>query len=187
MTRRDLLGGFAAAAGPLGLLAQRRSGRIKITEVRLLALRTVRHVGALEPAWNKGGTMTFTVGGGSLLELQTDQGLSSIGPGIDPALLEAVRAQLVGQDPFDTERHAARLRYYASGAAYRGSGCVDIALWDLIGKACGQPLYKLFGGGKDSVIPYASMIALGTSEERARLAASLADEGWRANQAPPAP
>jgi L-alanine-DL-glutamate epimerase-like enolase superfamily enzyme len=180
MTRRDLLAGFAALTGSLTSRAQQRPGRMKITGVRLLTLRTVRQVGSLEPAWNKGGTMTFAVGGGSLIEIETDKGLKGIGPGIDPGLLEAVRAQLVGQDPFDTERHAARLRYYAAGSAYRGSGCVDIALWDLIGKACGQPLYKLFGGGKDRVVPYASLIALGTPEERARLAAQLAAEGWHA-------
>jgi L-alanine-DL-glutamate epimerase-like enolase superfamily enzyme len=180
MTRRDLLAGFGAAAGSLGALAQQRAGRIKITAVQLLTLRTVRQAGSLEPAWNKGGTMTFAVGGGSVTKIETDQGLAGIGPGIDPGLLDAVRAQLAGQDPFDTARHAARLRYYAAGASYRGSGCVDIALWDLIGKACGQPLYKLLGGGKDRVIPYASLIALGTPEERARLAADLAAEGWRA-------
>ncbi len=180
MTRRDLLASFAVAAGPLALLAQQRVGRMKITGVRLSTLRTVRQVGSLEPAWNKGGTMTITVGGGSVIEIETDQGLVGLGPGIDPGLLEAVRAQLAGQDPFDTERHAARLRYYAAGPSYRGSGCVDVALWDLIGKACGQPLYKLFGGGKDRVIPYASLILLGTPEERARLASQLAGEGWQA-------
>ena len=47
---------------------------------------------------------------------------------------------------------------------------MDIALWDLIGKACGQPLYKLFGGAKDKVVAYASMIKLSTAEERAALA-----------------
>ena len=160
--------------------AQQRAGRTKITRVRLMNLRTVREVGSLEPAWNKGGKMAFSVGGGSLIAIETDQGLKGIGPGIDPGLLEVVQAQLAGQDPFDTERHTARLRYYASGVAYRGSGCVDIALWDLLAKACRQPLYKLFGGGKDQVIAYASLIALGTPDERARLAAQLAEQGWRA-------
>ncbi len=124
--------------------------------------------------------MRFTVGGGSVLEIRTDQGLSGIGPGIDPNLLDAVRKQLIGQDPFDTEQHASRLRYYASGAAYRGASCVDVALWDLIGKACGQPLYKLFGGAKDRVVPYASMIVLGTPDERSRQAQELSQQGWKA-------
>jgi L-alanine-DL-glutamate epimerase-like enolase superfamily enzyme len=91
-----------------------------------------------------------------------------------------VKAQLIGKDPFDVEEHNAKLRYYAAGVSYRGSANIDIALWDLLGKACGQPLYKLFGGGKNRVIPYASMIKLGTPEERATLAAQLSKEGWQA-------
>ena len=106
--------------------------------------------------------------------------MTGIGPGIDAGLVEAVRTQLVGTDPFDAEVHAGRLRYYAAGVSYRGSGCVDVALWDLIGKACGQPLYKLWGAARERVTPYASMIALSTPAERARLAGELADEGWKA-------
>jgi L-alanine-DL-glutamate epimerase-like enolase superfamily enzyme len=180
LSRRTFLAAFAAAAHPFASRAQRAAGRQKIAEIRNVNLRVVRQVGSLEPAWNPGGTMPFSVGGGSFIEIRTDQGLTGIGPGIDPALLDAVRAQLVGKDPFDTEQHAARLRYYAQGVPYRGGACVDIALWDLIGKACGQPLYKLWGGARERVIPYASMIALGTPEERARLAAQLAGEGWKA-------
>jgi len=180
MRRRDFLAAFTSAVAPFRSLAQNRTGRIRITGVRVVNLRVIREAGSIEPAWNPGSQTRFTVGGGSILELQTDQGLTGIGPGIDEALLPAVRAQLVGKDPFDTEQHAARLRYYAAGASYRGGANVDIALWDLIGKACGQPLYKLWGGAKDHVIPYASMIRLGDPEERARLASQLADEGWKA-------
>jgi L-alanine-DL-glutamate epimerase-like enolase superfamily enzyme len=180
MRRRDFLFGFSAAAAPFRLLAQRTTGRHKITDIRVIQLRTIREVGSIEPAWNPGAATRYTVGGGSVLEVRTDQGLTGIGPGIDEALLAAVKAQLLGKDPFDTEEHAARLRYYAAGASYRGGANVDLALWDLIGKACGQPLYKLWGGGKDRVIPYASLIKLGTPEERADLAKQLAGEGWKA-------
>ena len=38
------------------------------------------------------------------------------------------KAQLIGKDPFDIETHSSRLRYYAGGAAYRGTAGVDIAL-----------------------------------------------------------
>lgn len=180
MRRRDLLASFSVLAAPFQVAAQRSAGRNRISEIRLLNLKTLRVAGEIEPAWNPGTKTRYTVGGGSLLEIRTEQGITGIAPGIDPALLDAVRAQLMGKDPFDTEEHTARLRYYAQGASYRGSSCVDIALWDLIGKACQQPLYKLFGGGKDRVAPYASMIALGTPEERARLAGQLAQEGWKA-------
>ncbi len=78
---------------------------------------------------------------------------------MEETLLPAVKAQLLGKDPFDTEEYGARLRYYAAGLSYRGGANIDIALWDLLGKACGQPQYKLLGGGKDRVIPYASISA----------------------------
>jgi D-galactarolactone cycloisomerase len=180
MNRRNFVASFAASVWSLGALAQQRAGRSTIAEVRLLKVRMLGDVGTLEPAWDKGGAMRFTVGGGSVLQIRTDQGLTGIGPGLDPALLQTIQKLLIGRDPFDIEQHAANLRYYASGASYRGGSCVDVALWDLIGKACGQPLYKLFGGAKDRVAPYASMIVLGTPEERARQAGQLWHQGWKA-------
>ncbi|MEK7403859.1 MAG: mandelate racemase/muconate lactonizing enzyme family protein [Acidobacteriota bacterium] len=182
MQRRGLLLALASAAAPAAVAAQPERGRsrLKITDVRVIPLRLVKEAGSLEPAWNPGGKMSFRVGGGSFVEVHTDQGITGIGPGLDPNLLPAVKAQLVGKDPFDTEVHAARLRYYAAGTSYRGSASIDIALWDLIGRATGQPLYKLWGGVKDRVPAYASMIQLSTPEERARLARQLADEGWQA-------
>jgi len=180
MRRRDFLGAFAASTIPLRLQAQRTSGRLKITDIRNVNLRVIREAGSIEPAWNPGTPTKYTVGGGSVVEIRTDQGLTGIGPGVDESLLPAIKAQLLGKDPFDTEDHSARLRYYASGASYRGAANIDIALWDLLGKACGQPLYKLWGGGKDRVIPYASLIKLGTPEERAQLASQLSKEGWQA-------
>ena len=154
--------------------------RLRITDVRTVPLKSVREVGELEPAWDPGGSMSFEVGGGSFLEIHTDQGLVGIGPTVDRQLLPIVRSRLVGTDPFDIESHAATLTYYARGAPYRGTAGVDIALWDLIGKACGQPLYKLWGGSTDRVPPYASMIRLSTADERASLAAELMHEGWKA-------
>jgi D-galactarolactone cycloisomerase len=99
---------------------------------------------------------------------------------LDESLLPTVNEQLAGKDPFDVEAHAARLEYYSRGHARGGSASVDIALWDLIGKASGQPLYKLWGGGKDKVPVYASTIQLSTPERAAVLAAELMDEGWKA-------
>jgi D-galactarolactone cycloisomerase len=148
--------------------------------VRLVRLKTAREVGSLEPAWNRGGRMRFRVGGGKYLEVHTDQGLVGIGPAMDASLLPTVNEQLAGKDPFDVEAHAARLRYYGGGRPRRGSASVDIALWDLIGKASGQPLYKLWGGGKEKVLVYASTIQLSTPERTPLLAAELMDEGWKA-------
>jgi D-galactarolactone cycloisomerase len=163
-----------------GFEALERPSGLRITHVRLVPLKTVREAGSLEPAWEPGGRITFRVGGGKYLEIHTDQGLVGIGPALNESLLPIVNEQLAGKDPFDVEAHAARLEYYSRGHARRGSASVDIALWDLIGKASGQPLYKLWGGGKERVLVYASTIQLSTAEKAASLAAEFAEEGWKA-------
>src|SRR5512133_606290 len=116
MKRRD----FFAAATPLlfkspiaAQAAPRSPGRMKITGIRVVRLRLVKEVGSLEPAWNPGGKVTFRVGGGSFVEVRTDQGLTGIGPAIDPTLVSTFEAKLVGKDPFDTETNIALLRYDA--------------------------------------------------------------------------
>ncbi|MDX1980902.1 MAG: mandelate racemase/muconate lactonizing enzyme family protein [Bryobacteraceae bacterium] len=174
MNRRMFLGTLGGAAFGQG------QPRIRITDVRLIPLKLVKTVGEVEPAWNPGTKTVIRIGGNSFVEIHTDRGITGIGPGMDPVLLPAVKAQLVGRDPFDTEQHVGRLRYFAQGMSYRGAACVDIALWDVIGKACNQPLYKLWGGAKDRVSAYASMMKLSTPEERAALASRLAGEGWKA-------
>ncbi|MCC6456417.1 MAG: mandelate racemase/muconate lactonizing enzyme family protein [Caldilineaceae bacterium] len=154
--------------------------RPRITDVRLLQLRTLQQIGTLEPAWDLGGRMVITTGGGFVTEIHTDTGVIGIGPGFATNLLSVVRRILIGTDPFDVEQHAAALRYYALGLPYQGAAGVDVALWDLIGKLCNQPLYKLWGSGKDKVAAYASTVILSTPEKRAGFAAQLADEGWQA-------
>jgi D-galactarolactone cycloisomerase len=153
---------------------------MKVTEVRLVPLRMVEEVGSLEPAWDPGGRITFRVGGGAYLEIHTDEALVGIGPAVDAALLRVVDEQLAGRDPRDVEAHSARLQYYCGAGRRRAVAAVDIALWDLIGKAAGQPLYQLWGGGDDELPVYASTIRLSTPEAAAVLAAELLADGWRA-------
>jgi L-alanine-DL-glutamate epimerase-like enolase superfamily enzyme len=170
----------SAVGAPTGFEALARPARLRITHARLVPLKTATEAGSLEPAWDPSGRMTFRVGGGKYLEVHTDQGLVGIGPALDESLLPTVNEQLAGKDPFDIEAHAARLQYYGRGHLRRGSASVDIALWDLIGKASGQPLYKLWGGGEEKVRVYASTIQLSTPARAALLAAELMEEGWTA-------
>ncbi len=170
----------ATVASLLGSGAIAQPSPLKITGVRLVRLREIREVGWLEPAWSPGRRNRYTVGGGAALEIQTNEGLTGLGPQVPDSYLPAVTKQLVGQDPFDTEKLNASLARHARGNAYSGMGCVDIALWDLVGKTSNRPLYKIFGGGREKVPAYASMVQLSTPEERGRLAGRLADEGWKA-------
>jgi D-galactarolactone cycloisomerase len=176
MRRRDFLMSLPLAV----LMPQLRSAaQLKITGIRIVNLKVVRETGTMEAAWNPGTVTTWRIGGGSIVEIQTDQGLSGIGPGIDPAGLEAATSQLIGRDPFSVEQLAGPLRYYAGGSPRTVSG-LEIALWDLIGKAAGQPLYKIWGAAKNRVPAYASMIQLSTPEERVRMAVELKSQGWKA-------
>ncbi len=176
MQRRDFLKSAPLAA----LMPQLRAAvRLKITDIRIVNLKVVRETGKIEAAWNPGTVTTQRIGGGSVIEIQTDQGLSGIGPGMDPAWLEAGKAQLIGRDPFSVEQLAGPLRYFLGGSP-RTVSALEIALWDLIGKVTGQPLYKIWGAAKDRVPAYASMIQLSTPEERVRMAVQLKSQGWKA-------
>lgn len=129
----------------------------------------------LQPAWAPG--TSWSSRDAVLVKLTTDEGLVGWGtPGYAsaPVLENWIKPQLIGADPFNLEQHARVFR--------NAGGCwgVEIALWDIIGKACGQPLYRLWGGHSDRVIGYASCVELRSGEERARDAALRREEGWRA-------
>jgi L-alanine-DL-glutamate epimerase-like enolase superfamily enzyme len=175
MLRRDLL----KALPPIALApAVRPAPRLKIADIRVVQLKTVREVGTIEPAWDLGGGMNQRIGGGSFVEIRTDQGLTGIGPAMDPGALPAAKVQLLGKDPFDIEQHAPRMRYYVRDP--RAISSLEIALFDLMGKAAGQPLHKLWGSAKDRVPAYASMIKLSTPGERVEMAVQLKAQGWKA-------
>ena len=173
LRRRDFLKTLPALPA-ISLIGEVRA---KITDVRLVRLKLLKEVGTY-PDW-VGGTRYSRIGGGAIVEIHTDQGAVGIGPDVDPAQIPQIKNFLVGADPFDIEAHAARLSSMPS-SGLRGPASVEIALWDLVGKLANQPLYKLWGGGRDKVAPYSSMLRLSTPEERADIAAKIKSEGWQA-------
>jgi D-galactarolactone cycloisomerase len=196
---------FSALSGAAAVPLPGAGVRIKITDIRIVRLRMVKEIGTFVGFMGPEDLFTVRVGGGSFIEVHTDQqGLVGIGSGIDPAYLPALRAELVGRDPFEVQTLVANLRGLtgihrvnrpppaisappegapvpttggATGAE-RAHSAVEIALWDIIGKACNQPLYRLWGAVTDRVAPYASQARLGPVEERAELAVRLKSEGW---------
>jgi L-alanine-DL-glutamate epimerase-like enolase superfamily enzyme len=174
MNRRHFLKALSALTA-VPVAASARSAfagiKMKITDLRVVRLRVERELGSLVDYG--GSTRTYQLGGGNFVEVHTDQGLVGIGPGVNEADRERFKSIIVGQDPFNIEFLASRL-------ILRGAASVEIALWDLIGKAANQPLYKLWGGVKDRVIPYASQLRLSTIEERVAQAERMKGEGWKA-------
>jgi L-alanine-DL-glutamate epimerase-like enolase superfamily enzyme len=146
---------------------------MKIREIKLHVLPDIPLSQPVKCAWSPGKPYTFI--GSSFVEVQTDEGITGYGPPIDPALLRTSLAPLlVGQDPFAWERNIVILRKAGGGWG------LEVALWDVIGKACGQPLYKLWGGYTDRVRAYASTMEVRKPEQRAEDALRFYDEGWRA-------
>jgi L-alanine-DL-glutamate epimerase-like enolase superfamily enzyme len=128
----------------------------------------------------------------SLVRIRTDEGVDGLGEAwCDARLAEAVvlgklRPRVIGEDPFNVEgiwRRAfdGSAMYDPKGAVVGGMSGIDMACWDVMGKALGQPVCKLIGGLCRTSIPaYAS--DLHWQEDpvaMARLAASFVERGFR--------
>lgn len=105
-----------------------------------------------------------------LVHVHTDAGLTGLGfayalQGSGRAMLALAEDDLaplvVGEDPLDHERLAAKVYWRLQTIGRRGLvqqvySAIDVALWDLKGKAAGLPLYKLLGGARESTAVYGS-------------------------------
>ena len=72
---------------------------------------------------------------------------------------------LVGEDPRDIERLTIKMRRAVAGHPFTKSG-IEIALWDILGKSVGLPVYRLLGGAVRNRVPV-KMSVSGASPERA--------------------
>ena len=119
---------------------------MKITDVKTYNLRYP----LLEPFANSRGWTKMRTA--SVVEISTDAGITGWGEGISTPSASAIQTHLIGQSPFETERIWEAMR----GNIGALSG-IDIALWDIIGKALDMPIYQLLGGAFRLKIPaYAS-------------------------------
>ncbi len=102
------------------------------------------------------------------------------------ALVEDFGALIKGDDPLRHEAIAAKLRAASASSGPGGMvtlalAAIDIALWDIRGKAFGQPLARLLGGLRDRVPAYASGALMRTTslDHLERAAATLVEKGFR--------
>jgi galactonate dehydratase len=90
------------------------------------------------------------------LHVETDEGITGLGEtffgtsAVEAHLHDTVAPMVVGQNPLQIDRLSADLVGYlgfrSTGAETRGNSAFDIALWDIFGKAAGQPVAQLLGG-----------------------------------------
>jgi len=157
---------------------------MSITRVRTIPLRGATH----DTGWPGGTDPNEQMN--TLLEIQTDEGLSGIGscftslPLVEASL--TLLAPLVeGETIFEAERVSEKLRQCTfwqgrGGAVEHTISGLDIALWDLMGKALGQPVSRLLGGNyRQRIKPYASILFDDPPRLREKLLAQVA-RGFRA-------
>jgi L-alanine-DL-glutamate epimerase-like enolase superfamily enzyme len=90
------------------------------------------------------------------IRIHTSEGLVGLGEtfmgaqAVEAYVHETIAPYLLGKDPLQIDRHARALYGYlgygSTGVEMRGNSALDIALWDLLGKVTGQPIYQLLGG-----------------------------------------
>lgn len=129
-----------------------------------------------------------------VIEIETDEGITGLGESIClqnlaaeavELLIQGTKPLLIGQDPFDTERIGKRIEglgawnpYGRHFAGYTLGG-IDMALWDIVGKACNQPVYKLLGGKIRGKVEGFKFIRHGKPEIMAAEAQAAVTQGYR--------
>lgn len=99
------------------------------------------------------------------VQVHTDEGVTGLGEtfmgaaAVEAYIHETIAPYLLGQDPLRIDHHWRELYGYlgfrSTGVEMRGNSAVDIALWDLWGKATNQPVYQLLGGKtRDAIRTY---------------------------------
>jgi L-alanine-DL-glutamate epimerase-like enolase superfamily enzyme len=137
----------------------------------------------------------------ALLKISTDEGITGWSdietqPHVGKAIVEApsggqigfesLRAALVGEDPLEHERLWQKMYRYLGYYGRQGAGMhmlsgADIALWDIAGKACEQPICKLLGAKyRSQVKAYASTLFRPTPDAMQHAVAGYLEQGFRA-------
>lgn len=163
---------------------------MKITNVRITGLAG----GTVEGGWVDDLKPEEDIN--TIIEVMTDEGLVGIGSAMtSKALIEAsvklLRPLLIGERADEPARVSEKLRQSLfwqgrGGAVEHAISGIDIALWDLMGKICNQPVARLLGGYyRERIKPYGSLLFDEPGPLRAKLLQATARGfkaiklGWR--------
>jgi D-galactarolactone cycloisomerase len=137
--------------------------------------------GEFRPAWMRGGVQTNLLM--TLVEVETDEGVTGFGAAdggeeIAIAIDRLVAPSFIGRDPTQIEVLTEVLR----DASVVGPPvyCMEVPLWDIIGKLAQLPVFKLWGGHDDRLLAYCATGELRSPEQRVVDVEAIAGEGFRA-------
>jgi L-rhamnonate dehydratase len=135
-----------------------------------------------------------------IIRIHTDEGITGIGevdssPLVAKAVVEAptshsiatgLKGLLIGENPFEVERlwdkmYRGTIYFGRTGPALHAMSGIDIALWDIMGKALKRPVSELLGGVFNKKLKaYASELMPETVKEAAIMAEAYAKQGYKA-------
>ena len=135
-----------------------------------------------------------------LIRIETDAGITGIGevdslPPVVKAVVDAppshaiatgLRHLLLGENPLEIDRlwqkmYRGSIYYGRQGPAVHAMSGIDIALWDIKGKALGQPIHRLLGGPyRGHIRAYASTLMPDTPRQTAEVVSGLVARGFTA-------
>jgi len=147
--------------------------------LKITAIEIKHYLLPLDPpfkaAWDPSPRKKFPA---TIVRVSTDEGISGIGSGDAMLGLAGHEHLFIGQDPFEIERHWQIL----DNIDFHYGRCwpLDIALWDIMGKAGGQSIAKLLGAQKSKILAYASSGEMLAPHERVERAQKLLEMGFKA-------
>jgi galactonate dehydratase len=185
MTRREFFrnsaraaaAGIASLTSPEGLLAQAREKakplHLKVTDLKTFVVNSN----------GKGGPNYV------FLKIYTDQGIVGLGEGsvtskeaTMAAAIDEHKRYLVGRDPADIEMHWQAMyrwpRWRGGPILNSAISAVEIALWDILGQALGQPIWKLLGGKARERVQMYVHAGGNSPEQYAKSWLRTKQEGW---------
>ncbi len=147
------------------------------------------------PYWLSGGRLKFEVLDASFVKLETDSGITgwgegtpwghtyvpAHGPGIR-AGIETMATAILGLDPRKVELVERAMDLCLPGHLY-AKAPVDLACWDIMGKAFGLPIADLLGGRRDTGTPVASSVSSGEPDYMMDIINSYREIGYYAHSA----
>jgi L-alanine-DL-glutamate epimerase-like enolase superfamily enzyme len=172
--------------------------RVKVTEVEPIVLYVPFSEAIAPPIAvpypERTGPILFSGYRSVLVRIRTDDGIEGYGecmtrlaPRATAALVEELAQLVIGRDPMDSgaiweEMYGLMLnRAQTKGFYIEAISGIDIALWDIRGKALDQPVYKLLGGmHRPQITTYASSLRFRTIETTVETAQAYLDAGFQA-------
>ena len=148
-----------------------------------------------DPYWLSGGRLKFECLDATFVKLETDAGITgwgegtpwghtylpAHGPGIRAAL-ETMAPVILGHDPRKVELVERAMDLCLPGHLY-AKAPVDLACWDIPGKAFGLPIADLLGGRRDTGTPAASSVSSGDPDYMMAIINKYRDQGYVAHSA----